>query len=102
MEHRTRSPSSSSERWPHLKTTALHGATLRMIYAVASGWSLRRWSGFSCSSVIGAEPRADQPGEDLQTGRPKRRKKDYRPAASAVSDLLTLASPYRRRGSGTA
>src|SRR5712691_11459313 len=26
MEHRTRSPSSSSERWPHLKTTALHGA----------------------------------------------------------------------------
>src|SRR5438094_4700113 len=26
MERRTRSPSSSSERWPHRKTTALHGA----------------------------------------------------------------------------
>ena len=24
MEHRAGSPSSSSERWPHLKTTALH------------------------------------------------------------------------------
>src|SRR5437870_806629 len=26
MERRTRSPPSSSERWPHRKTTALHGA----------------------------------------------------------------------------
>src|SRR5207249_8083135 len=73
MEHRTRSPASSSERWPHLKTTALHRAARH-------GWEDRERGSHSRFPPRVA---AQSSSPDLESAAPVRREMDVVISAGA-------------------